>query len=438
MVFSPALLQSVLHDLPTPRRFLVAYSGGLDSMVLLHALVKLRPQLAGELIAVHINHGLQASAGDWATHCEAVCRSLDVPLIRVDIRLEIEKGESIEAVARQARYAAMQKQMVKDDLLLTAHHQDDQAETLLLQLMRGAGPSGLAAMPQVAAFGPGWHGRPLLGFSRAQLQYYAQEEGLSWIEDSSNRDERFDRNFLRQQVMPLLAGRWPAMARTLSRSARHCAEAQRLIDGLSESDLARIADGECLTLPGLTELPPPRQRAVLRAWIRQRGFPLPDTARLDRLQREMLEARGDRMPMVHWPGVEARRYRDRLYLMPPLQPHDVGITVDWDGEAPLLLPSGLGRLEVETGLGGIDPKQWGTAPICVRFRQGGERLQPKGRRHSHSLKALFQEQGIPPWQRERIPLVFVGDQLVVVGDLWIAQSFAAKDVNEGLRISWDR
>ncbi|MFC1684270.1 tRNA lysidine(34) synthetase TilS [Pseudomonadota bacterium] len=440
MAFSPARLLSILRQLPTPRRYLVAYSGGLDSSVLLHALASLGDELGAELVAMHINHGLQANAAEWVASCEATCRALDVPLIGMELNLEVPKGESIEAVARHARYGAIQGQMVPGDVLLTAHHQDDQAETLLLQLMRGSGPSGLAAMPRSAPFGPGRHLRPLLDFSREQLHAYASEQGLSWVDDASNRDERFDRNFLRQQVMPLLAQRWPAMARTLSRSARHCAEAQALIDEQSQGDLDAIGDMESDSLPlaPLMRLPAPRCRALLRHWIRGKGFPVPDTSRLDRLMQEMFSAGPDRMPIVHWPGVEVRRYRDRLYLMVPLHEHDPSLVLEWDGNSMLKLPSGLGTLSIHTGMGGIDPKQWAVGPIHICFRQGGERFRPAGRGQSHSLKALFQEQGIPPWQRDRVPLITIGDQLAAVADLWVAESFASKGQAQGMRISWER
>lgn len=440
MAFSPARLLSILRQLPRPQRYLVAYSGGLDSTVLLHALASLDKELGADLAAVHINHGLQAGAAEWATGCEETCRSLAVPLISMELNLERQKGESTEALARQGRYGAIRERMVSGDVLLTAHHQDDQAETLLLQLMRGSGPSGLAAMPRSAPFGPGHHARPLLEFNRQQLQAYASEQGLSWVEDSSNRDERFDRNFLRQQVVPLLKGRWPAMERTLSRSARHCAEAQALIDEMAQADLDTIIDAESNSLPlePLLQLPAPRCRALLRLWVKDRGFPVPDTSRLDRLMQEMFSAGPDRMPMVHWAGVEVRRYRDRVYLMTPLRQHDPSVVLAWDGKLPLKLPSGIGSLNAQAGVGGIDPKRWAAGPIHIRFRKGGERFRPAGRGQSHSLKALFQEQGIPPWLRDRVPLITIGNQLAGVADLWVDETFAVQGGKQGVKISWTR
>ena len=440
MAFSPAHLLQILQDLPSPRRYLIALSGGCDSTVLLQVMAALRADYIPELIAVHVNHGLQDDASIWAEHCEVACRSLNVPLIQLDLGLRIAKGESVEAVARHARYQAIKKQMVDGDMLLTAHHQDDQAETVLLQLLRGSGPSGLAAMPQWTTFGCGFHARPLLGFSREQLHGYASAEELSWIDDTSNRDTRYDRNFLRQEVLPALVRRWPAMARTLSRSASHCAEAQRLIDEMAMADLEGMQDeGEgALLVEELSKLPAPRRRAVLRAWIRAQGFQVPDTARLDRLQDEMLNAASDRAPMIYWPGVEVRRYQGRLFLMNPLPRHDPERVFEWDGQSPLELPSSLGTLNTDTGIGGIDPDKWSEGHIQVRFRCGGERCRLVGRGHSHGLKKLLQEQGLPPWQRDRLPLIYIDDQLAAVGDLWVCQPFFAGKGNPGILIVFNK
>ncbi|HEC16264.1 MAG TPA: tRNA lysidine(34) synthetase TilS [Sedimenticola sp.] len=440
MAFSLARLLQILQELPSPRRYLVAFSGGCDSTVLLHAMAALRGEHAAGLAAVHVNHGLQEDASAWAGHCEAVCRDLGVPFVRVDLALEVRQGESLEAAARNARYRALEAQMAGGDMLLTAHHQDDQAETLLLQLLRGSGPRGLAAMPLWSAFGPGFHGRPLLGFEHKQLQDHAAAEGLAWIDDASNRDMRHDRNFLRRQVLPLLRQRWPAMARTISRSAAHCAEAQGLIDEVAAADLKGLTagGGTWLPLKGLAGLAPPRRGFVLRAWIRERGFPLPDSARLGRIQKEMLNAPRDRAPMVCWAGVEVRRYRDRLYLMSPLPRHDPAMVLDWDGRTALRLPSCPGVLRAEKGTGGIDPAKWSAGKIQVRFRRGGERCRPAGRGHGHSLKKLFQERGLPPWERDRLPLIYIDDQLAAVADLWVCEPFLAGKDAPGIELRFCR
>lgn len=435
MAFTTAHLLQILNRLPSPRRYLIALSGGCDSIVLLHAMATVRSELPAELVAIHVNHGLQDDAPAWAAHCAQICQQLDIALIQVELNLQIAKGESLEAAARNARYSAIKEHLATDDMLLTAQHQDDQAETLLLQLLRGSGPSGLAAMPPLTSFGTGSHARPLLAFTRKQLHQYALEYALKWVEDKSNQDLRFDRNFLRQEVIPLLVQRWPALSRTLSRSARHCAEAQQLIDGIAIDDLKKVEQPEgTLSVQGLIELSAPQCRAVLRAWIQREGHQLPDTQHLDRIQKEMLQAAADRNPLVGWAGCELRRYRDQLFLMPSLIPHNSKQAISWDGYTPLQLPGSLGRLTVKEGSNGVDRARWKNANIEIRFRQGGERCQLAGHNHSHSLKKLLQDKGVPPWERDRIPLVYIDDQLAVVTNFWVCQPFVAINGQPGITI----
>jgi len=441
MSFSQAELLLQLQDFPATRRCWVAYSGGRDSHVLLHAMAGLRGRYPAELRAVHADHGLHPEAVAWGEHCRRVCAELAVPLELLKLDLDRRSGESLEAVARSARYRALAGVLGPGDLLLTAHHQDDQAETLVLQLLRGSGPSGLAAMPALAELPPGRLARPLLGFSRDRLAAYARREGLSWIEDPSNRDSGFDRNFLRHEVFPVLLRRWPGLGKTLARSARHCAEAQSLIDQLARTDLqaARGEDPGVLSLAALRRLPPPRCRALLRHWISEQGFRVPDTARLDRVLDEVLTAAGDRMPLVHWEGAEVRRYRDGLYLLRPLPPHDPELRLDWDGNTRLRLPEGLGVLATRPARGGgIDRELWRRSPLQVGFRRGGERCRPAGRRHTRSLKTLLQEHGVVPWMRDRIPLVFLDGRLAAVGDLWVCEEFRATPGRDGVELCWNR
>ena len=439
MNFTPTRLLQVLNTLPAAEAYLLAYSGGRDSHVLLHALTGLSGHLPVTLRAIHVDHGLQPASADWARHCTSVCAELGLECIVERLALRPQKGESPEALARRERYRVLSRHLGAGDMLLTAHHQDDQAETVLLQLLRGAGPAGLAAMPPVARFGSGYLARPLLQFSRDALLDYARENRLQWVDDPSNSDTGLDRNYLRQRVMPLLRARWPACGRTLSRSARHCAEAQSLIDTMAAADLKplyRDNDGT-LSSSGVAALPAPRSRAVLRAWISGAGYPLPDSTRLDRVLYEVTGAAVDRNPLVRWPGAEVRRYRDRLYLLPPLPPLDPGFQHQWDGVAPLELPAGLGRLHLERGTGGIARAHWPREGVQIRFRGRG-RLRPAGARMSLSFKKLFQQHAVPPWQRDRIPLVYIGDELAAVAGLCTCQPFAAGADEPGLSIRWER
>ncbi len=440
MAFRPCQLLKTISELPSCKRLLVAYSGGMDSHVLLHSLLIIRDQLSADIHVIHVNHGLQSSAERWAESCSDFCKSNEIQITILEVDAKSKKGESQEAVARVSRYQAIRELMRDGDVLLTAHHSDDQAETVLLQLLRGSGPSGLSAMPLINGFGLGFHVRPLLHYSRADLAEYARQNQLQWVEDFSNRDISFDRNFLRHEIIPLLKQRWPSLDRTISRSASHCAEAQQLIEDAARLDLQKmdIDASNSMSVDALAGLPHPRARAVIRTWIRDSGLQLPDTTRMDRVLREMLTAREDRNPIVDWPGVELRRYRNRLFLMPALMPLNGDIEMAWDGRSELVLPSMLGTISVEDSNAGIALDVWTKGDIAVCFRGGGERFRPVGRDVSKSLKSLFQEKGIPPWERERIPLVKINGELAAVGDFWVCDRFSTDSSERAIKIRWNR
>ena len=441
MSFSLASLSTKLRELPEAPCYWVAYSGGLDSHVLLHAMAQLNDQLVGSLRAIHVQHGLQPDAEQWLQHSADESSRLGVALTPLRLTLKPAKGESLEAVAREARYQAMQRLIGPGELLLTAQHQNDQAETLLLQLLRGSGPSGLAAMPELAPFGSGQLARPLLGFTRAELTAYAEQHSLSWIEDGSNTNLRFDRNYIRHQLMPVIEKRWPAYSSTLARSARHCAEAQQLIDQLALADRAEVQGNRSNTLSvaALSQLSPPRCRAVLRHWIEDLGFQLPSTRHLERIVDEVIAAAEDRTPLVAWTGAEVRRFRDRLLVMAPLAQHDPSVTIPWLEGSSLQLPAGLGSLHVDEQVdGGIDPDHWRQGEVEVRFRQGGERCQCQGETMSRLLKKIFQEiLKIPPWLRDRVPLLYIDGELAAVAGFFICESFAASTGQPGIAPRWE-
>ena len=423
MAFGPERLTAALSALEPGWQssgFCVALSGGLDSSVLLHALAALRAGNSGLRIrAAHVDHGLQPEAGAWADACAGFCRSLEVELLVLRLGLEPAAGESVEAEARNARYAAIAGILMPAEWLLTAHHRDDQMETVLIQLLRGAGVAGLAAMPAQARLGAGWHGRPLLDVDRAELAAYAQRAELSWVSDPTNSATRFDRGWLREQVLPQLRTRWPQAAATVSRSASHLAEAGRLLAALAESDASGLLDDRRLSIDGLRRLPQDRQVNLLRWWIRERGLGSPSAARFESILDDLIEARADAVPVVRWESGELRRYRDRLYAMQPLdEPPSGSLRFDPVVPAGIELGAGLGRLSLAASdQGGLDPVL--LHDIVIRFRVGGESLRPHPARPRKRLKQLCQEAGIVPWMRERLPLLYVGSRLAAVGDLWI-------------------
>jgi tRNA(Ile)-lysidine synthase len=437
-MFSPESLQTQLASLPAVPHYWVAYSGGVDSHALLHALTALRDNLPGELGAVHVNHGLQAAAADWAAHCETVCRELAVPLVGLNVDGRPGSGDSPEAAARAARYAALDGWLPAGHGLLTAQHRDDQAETLLLQLLRGSGVKGLAAMPVVATLGAGLLLRPLLDVSRRELQAYADRQRLHWVEDPSNTDTGLDRNYLRQRIVPELRRRWPAVAQTLARSAQHCAEAARILEQVAAADVADLAGpaGDTLALGGLQALTAERRRNALRSWLQQRCGALPSTAVLSRILHDILASRPDASPCVRWSGFEVRRYRDRLYLLRQAPVRDPGRRLAWSLDGNLELPDAGGTLHARRASGHGLRVAAVSGPVAVAFRQGGERCRPAGRPHHHSLKKLLQECGVPPWERPRIPLIYVGNQLAAVAGFWVCEPFCAAPGEPGFAIEW--
>lgn len=425
-------LDEALSQLPAVNGFLVAFSGGVDSCVLLHALKQGHPD--EPIHAIHVNHQLQADAAHWALHCQSFCKALDIPLQQQVIEVNASRGESLEARARELRYRVFEQQLRDNECLLTAHHQDDQAETLLLQLLRGAGPHGLAAMPAVARFALGYHARPLLNFTRDEIHAYARQHGLQWIEDRSNADTAFDRNFLRHEIVPRLKQRWPSAACTLSRSAHLCADAAQLLDARAKDllDNVTVAGAAQLLVPALQRLTDSDCRNVLRYWLHQSGLPLPAAAHLQAIMRTVIQAREDAQPLVKWGDAEVRRFDDALYAMHALAPHDSHRVYDWDGQQSLAV-AGVGVLSVHPAADdGINLQRLRHARLQVRFRQGGERCRQHGHAHSQSLKNLFQQWRIPPWQRDRIPLIYNDEELVCVVGYSICEGYRAGEGEPGV------
>ncbi len=431
----------------------IAYSGGLDSHCLLHALAKLRDSVPLRIEAVHVDHGLQAASREWSRHCQQICAALAVPC-QVE-RLEglcTRKG-GLEAVARQARYAAIERHMRRDDILVTAHQEDDQAETVLLHLLRGTGVRGLAGMPAITAFGSGLLARPLLEFSRALLQAYALAQDLTWVEDSSNQDPRYRRNRLRREVLPMLETHWPKARELLARNAAHAAETSEILDDMARQDLAQcVLQGRIhsngarawrfheppLSITALRVLSRPRRRNLLRFWIRLRGFYAPSVRHLDEIETQIICLPKTQHARIAWPQAEARRYRDELYVMAPLAQIASDLSLPWDMSMPLTIPgTGCCLRPVSATGSGIALERVQHQPVQVCLRRGGEICRPRGQSHRQKLKKLLQASGLEPWLRERAPLVYVGDELAAVADLWVCEPFAARTDEPGIVPLWE-
>jgi tRNA(Ile)-lysidine synthase len=412
-------LTNKITQLNNESKFLIAYSGGMDSHVLLHCMNQIRlknPQI--NLRAVHIHHGLSPSADSWAVHCSNICTKLNIELIIKKINLNSKPDRhkhSLEAVARDARYQEFTKIVTADENLLTAHHADDQAETVLLQLFRGCGPKGLAAMPKLKKLGLGALLRPLLEFKRADLRNYAEQNALHWIEDESNELISYDRNFVRHKLMPIIIERWPSITTTLGRSANHCSTASDLLDNLAQQDfsLTRGSKINTLSICKLLVLSQARQNNLIRYWLQTLQLPIPSSIKLQHIITNILHCRADAQPLVQWKNTEIRRYRDDLYAMEPLSAiASIDPIIPWDGTTSLILPNNLGILTTEL-LKNLDIKN---NNITVRFRCKGDKCKVHGRTGTHSLKKLFQEKGIPPWRRNYAPLIFQDEELVQIFD----------------------
>jgi tRNA(Ile)-lysidine synthase len=436
--FTPAWLgrrlAQLLPELPR-RRVCVAFSGGADSTALLAALAQLkRPGLT--VRALHVDHHLQPGSARWSAHCRRVARQLGVTLRVRNIQVPRRRGESLEAAARQARYNALAAALAEGEVLLTAHHADDQLETVLLQLLRGSGIAGIAAMPAVAPFARTLLVRPLLEIAGEELRAWLRSEGIAWVEDDSNADERLDRNYLRARVLPLLRARWPAAAASVARSARHAAEAQRLLDALGAADAARAAVGPALSAQVLRTLPADRRRNVLRHWIAVAGFLAPPSRRLQEISGALLAARPDTQPFVAWGGVRVQREKDLLVLRPGpahtgsagaepahASPTEPPLSWRWQRQRTFALPRGSLTLKSDAR-GPLDLEA--LAPLLtLRERRGGERLRPVRGGPRRALKGLLQEARIPVEERARLPLLFAGERLLAVADLWLDESVQA-------------
>lgn len=446
MRFSPARLRAVLqaHTPADATGLLVAISGGADSACLLTALspstaldaAGAAPFRGLPLRAIHVDHGLQPAAADFRQGCIELCRRLGVALEIMPVAVE-EGGVSLEAAARDARYRAFAQQLRPGECLLTAHHALDQAETVLLQLLRGAGPKGMSAMPMRSCLGEGWHLRPLLDVAQKDLREFAEYAGVAAVTDPMNADVRFDRAYLRTRLWPQLEERWPGAAAALSRAALHAADAQELLDQSAEHALRKLHDGDALSVTGLRALPAAAQFNTLRFWIATRAPTLPSTARLAEALRQIMDADDDHLPSVSWGDHALRRYRQRLFLTPATPPR-VQERHDWSTAPDASVPLGaaLGTLRWSPQPGGLDAARL-PPTVTVRRRTGGETLKPHRRAKTQSVQHLCQAHGVLPWMRDALPMVYAGDALIAIGDLWQDARWQVDGAARGLGCVWE-
>ena len=442
MNFTLESLAAALQSMPRCRSLVVGFSGGLDSTVLLHGLHRLGQQadFQWSLRALHINHGMQSDADNWQRHCERSCEQLNIEFAVVDVRTlfgDRIPTADVENAARKVRYQAFEENLQAGEALLLAHHLDDQMETLLLRLMRGAGVKGLAGIPVTRPLGQGFLYRPLLGFEGRQLAEYAGSHGLRWLQDQSNEDEKFDRNFVRHTLLPSIASRWPGYRDSWSKTATLAAESQDLLVELAALDLGTMTTERhwVIRLEPLLALSSPRQRNLLRHWLSEIGVPELGWNRLQQLAAEVLGAKLSCDASLLGDGFQIRRYQQKLYALKHLPEIDPASGLHWDpSETQTLALPGNGSLHLRptTGSGLALPHGAG---LQIRYRQGGESCRLAGRPNK-SLKKLLQEHEIEPWLRNRMPLLYIEDALVCIPGIGVAERFTAKADEPSLQISW--
>ena len=449
-----ALLSAISKHPEKP--LVIAYSGGVDSQVLLHALASLNqnsaitPAINNPITVCHVNHGLSQNANAWQAFAEQECIKLNLTFRVCQVNVQAQAQKSLEALARDARYQVLQSIYNKPSLIITGHHSDDQAETFLLALKRGSGLKGLSAMAAQTKQGKDWLLRPLLKVSRAEITDYAKKHDLTWVEDESNTDTRFDRNFIRNDIMPLLTKRWPSIANTVNRSSQHCREGQLLLNELASEDLNVCQDqAKCLSIEALSKLSVARFNNLIRYFLKLNHCLMPSTEQLVQLCQQ-LTADVDKNPAVKVGEHYLRRYRGILYLTA-----DFESVIDWqrdislcEAESFITLPDHLGKLSIfKTSVLDVQERSQRVEmpskdqKVTIRFHHNNPTCLPDYRNHSRSLKKVLQELNIPPWQRKRIPFLYFDDMLVAAIGFFVCKEFLPQDSlsqerEPNLKITW--
>jgi tRNA(Ile)-lysidine synthase len=450
-VIESALISAIKKHPHTP--LVIAYSGGVDSQVLLHALAKLKHanKIPNQISVCHVNHGLSENASTWQLFAEKQCQKRKLTFIAHQVNIQPQSQQSLEALARDARYQALQSIFAEQSVIITGHHSDDQAETFLLALKRGAGLKGLSGMAVESKQGKDFLLRPLLNISRAEIVHYAKQQQLEWIEDESNTDTRFDRNFIRQTIMPLLNERWPSIAQTINRSSSHCLEGQLLLSEMAEQDLASCQLSEkSLSVCALAKLSVARFNNLIRYFLAQHHCLMPSTEQLVQVYQQ-LSANEDKNPAIKVADNYLRRYKGALYLTSDLI--DVSgwqETIDClDSQNTVLtevieLPDGLGKIAFSNDLSLEVSKTCqrivlpsNEQKIVLRFCHSNPSCLPDYRNHSRSLKKVLQELNIPPWQRKRIPFIYYDDVLVSAMGYFVCQAFVANKDEPSITVTWE-
>lgn len=418
------LIDNVKNSLApfTQHHFYIGYSGGIDSHVLLHCCSQLA-EFNKKMTAVYINHQLQAISDDWAIHCEKMAFDLNINFLALNVNALPKNGESPEEAARNARYQALKNLIKRDCVLLIAQHREDQLETVLLQLFRGCGLRGLAGMPEKAAFGEGCLLRPFLDISKNEIINYAKVNQLQWVEDPTNQSDDYDRNFLRNQIIPQLKQRWQALDKTVFRTAKHCANADEMLKNMAKQWFQSVVNSDnTIDLQKLRFYDSMQQDCILREWFFSFGLKMPSQKRLNQIFAEIMNAKNSSSAVLYEQQHEIRCYQNTLFCLKKSQKETFKEKI-WDKNQDVLFFSSDWVLSIHASKKGILKTVWENAQIRVRTRKGGEKIELPFRKGHHDLKKLYQEAKIPPWKRESIPLIYLNNELAAVGSFWINRAF---------------
>jgi tRNA(Ile)-lysidine synthase len=428
---------SFLQGFGSANKFWLAYSGGMDSSVLLHLFYSNKEKIKLQIEVLYVNHGLQSEADDWAVFCQKQCEDYDFPFTELKISDSCPKGESVEAWAREKRYQLIDDIMQPNDVLFSGHHKDDQVETFFLQALRGAGPRGLSAMPLIKKKKDTFYARPLLNYSREEIKQYASEHDLNWQDDKSNSDSRYDRNYFRHKLSPIIESRWPAYRDTINRLIEHQKETRLMLDELAVEDInnAKRDNEFSLDINIIKTLSQARQKNLMFAWLEQLNLQIPGSRHIEKIISDIINSDLEKSPCVNWADVEIRRYKNTLYAFKKMQDYDVDTEFKWQPESILNIFEETLIAKPAKGIG-LSQDKVDKNNFIVRFRKGGEKIKPDNASHSKTVKQLFQERSVLPWYRDKFPLVYINDELAAIPGFCVDKKYRAENDEPSWEIHW--
>jgi len=420
-----------------PNKFCIAFSGGVDSTVLLHVMKNIIDEKS-QIRAIHINHNIVDNSKAWTKTCKSICKNFGIDIEIISLELT-HNGYGLEAAARDERYERLKEKLYENEYLLTAHHEEDQMETVFLRMARGTGLDGLQGINEKYSFGKGIIFRPMLEVSKASVMDYAKEHQLKWVEDSSNQDTHFDRNFLRKKIIPQFRERWPSIASSVSRLSQLSAQNIKILNQIAEEDIGPMANMNELPLAILLDKSFERVNNILRYIIIANGMSIPSMKTLQNGLKEMLDPETDKS-VIAWKGYCIRKYKNNLYFLSNsvLEPNQVDVRIPWEIGKTVNLGENIGTIEATFIHGDGLSIEKCKNKLTISYRQGGELIKPTGHRINKSLKNLFQENQILPWMRDKIPLIYYQDELVSVADLWFNQNYVASQNEAGFVVNWHK